>query len=153
MIVTQKKLKNIVATLRRENKKIVFTNGCFDIIHPGHIRSLEEAKRYADILIVGINSDSSIKRIKDDSRPIFNQNERAEILSSLRVVDYVVIFYENTPRDLIKMIRPDFLAKGGDWSIDKIVGGEFVNSYGGKVISLPYLKGYSTTGILNRINK
>lgn len=151
MIVNLRRLKSIVAFLRKNHKRIVFTNGCFDMLHPGHIRYLKEAKDKADILIVGINSDSSVKKIKGAGRPVFNQKERAEVLSSLRVVDYVVIFNETTPLRLIKTIKPDFLVKGGDWRPKRIVGGRFVTSYGGKVISMSYFKGYSTTGILEKI--
>ncbi len=151
MILSLRRLKSIVAFLRKKHKRIVFTNGCFDILHPGHIRYLKEAKNKGDILIVGINSDSSVRKIKGTDRPIFKQRERAEALSSLRAVDYVVIFNEITPLKLIKAIKPDFLVKGGDWNLKRIVGGEFVSSYGGKIISTPYFKGYSTTGIMERI--
>jgi rfaE bifunctional protein nucleotidyltransferase chain/domain len=151
MVVAQSNLKRILALLRKRNRKIVFTNGCFDILHSGHIKYLESAKKRGDILIVGINSDLSVRKIKGESRPIFSQKDRAYILSALKAVDYVIIFNDRTPLKLIKTIKPDLLVKGGDWSINEIIGGKFVSSYGGKVVSAPYLMGYSTTGILERI--
>ncbi len=151
MVVAQSNLKRILALLRKRNRKIVFTNGCFDVLHSGHIKYLESAKKRGDILIVGINSDLSVKKIKGESRPIFSQKDRAYILSALKAVDYVVIFNDRTPLKLIKTIKPDLLVKGGDWSINEIIGGKFVNSYGGKVVRAPYLKGYSTTRVLGRI--
>ncbi len=151
MVITQSRLKHSLALLRKRHRKIVFTNGCFDILHSGHIKYLESAKKKGDVLIVGINSDISVKKIKGESRPIFGQRDRAYILSALKVVDYVVIFNDTTPLKLIKMIKPGLLVKGGDWSINEIIGGKFVSSYGGKVVSVPYLRGYSTTGILERI--
>lgn len=132
-------------------KKIIFTNGCFDIIHVGHIRYLKQAISYGDCLIVAINSDESIKKIKGNNRPIIPQNQRAEILSSLEFVTYVTIFDEPTPIKLIKQIKPDFLIKGSDWSSDKIVGKDFVESYGGKVIRIKLVEGISTTKIIEKI--
>ena len=132
-------------------KKIIFTNGCFDIIHVGHIRYLKQAISYGDCLIVAINSDESIKKIKGNNRPIISQDQRAEILSSLEFVTYVTIFDEPTPIKLIKQIKPDFLIKGSDWSSDKIVGKDFVESYGGKVIRIKLVEGISTTKIIEKI--
>ena len=134
-------------------KIVVFTNGCFDVIHPGHTYILERAKALGDVLIVGLNSDASVKRIKGLSRPIFNQNDRAEILTALKSVDYVTIFEEDTPLKLIEFFRPDVLVKGGDWPVEKIVGYDFVASYGGMVKSIPYIQGYSTTHIIEKIQK
>jgi D-sedoheptulose 7-phosphate isomerase len=131
---------------------VVFTNGCFDIIHPGHLELLKRARELGTKLIVGINSDSSVRRIKGESRPYFSQADRAEMLKSLRFVDEVRTFDESTPENLINEIRPDVLVKGGDWKINEIVGASFVQSYGGKVFSIPLKKGYSSTGILEKIN-
>jgi rfaE bifunctional protein nucleotidyltransferase chain/domain len=136
-----------------QNKIVVFTNGCFDVIHPGHIYILERAKALGDVLIVGLNSDASVKRLKGASRPIFNQNDRSEILDALKSVDYVTIFEEDTPLKLIEFFKPDVLVKGGDWPIEKIVGYDFVASYGGMVKSIPYIQGYSTTHIIEKIQK
>ncbi|MDI6728802.1 MAG: D-glycero-beta-D-manno-heptose 1-phosphate adenylyltransferase [Thermodesulfovibrionales bacterium] len=141
-----KSLKTEVDRLRAEGKKIVFTNGCFDIIHIGHIRYLKEAKKLGDVLVIGLNSDSSVSRIKP-GRPINTENNRAEVLSSLEMVDYVTIFDEDTPYELIKHLKPDVLVKGGDWKKEDIVGSDIVP----EVHSLPYISGISTTEIINRI--
>jgi len=132
-------------------KKKVFTNGCFDIVHPGHLHLLNEAKKMGDTLIVGVNSDSSVKRLKGNARPINNENDRKFFLENLKSVDKVIIFEEDTPLDLIKTINPDVLVKGGDWPVDKIVGSEFVISKGGEVISLVFKEGHSTTKIIDKI--
>lgn len=134
----------------RKNKKIVFTNGCFDLLHIGHVRYLKEARKLGDYLVVGINSDLSVKELKGPTRPIQNQDDRAEILSSLEAVDATVIFAESTPERLIKNVKPDILVKGGDWTVDQIVGGHFVQSYGGKVMSLQFVEGKSTTKIIEK---
>ena len=138
--------------LKQQNRKIVFTNGCFDLLHVGHIRYLNEAKKLGDFLIVGVNSDESVKRLKGPARPIQNQSDRAEILKSLKSVDETVIFSEDTPEELIQKIRPDILVKGGDWSVDQIVGGSFVQSYGGTVCSLSFVDGKSTSKIIEKAN-
>ena len=129
-------------------EKIVFTNGCFDILHPGHVNLLERAKNLGTKLIVGINSDRSVKAIKGNARPIINENDRKLMLESLRVVDEVIIFDEQTPEKLIREIKPDVLVKGGDWQINEIIGGGFVTGNGGEVFSLPLVEGYSTTKII-----
>lgn len=134
----------------RKNKTIVFTNGCFDLLHIGHVRYLKEARKLGDYLVVGINSDASVKELKGPTRPIQNQDDRAEILSSLEAVSATVIFTESTPERLIKNIKPDILVKGGDWTVDQIVGGHFVQSYGGKVMSLQFVEGKSTTKIIEK---
>jgi len=152
MIVELEKLVKILDLLRGK-KKIVFTNGCFDIIHAGHVDYLEKAKSLGDVLVVGMNSDSSIRRIKGEKRPILPQELRAKVLSSLKPVDYVVIFEEDTPLELIKAVKPDILVKGGDWEIDRIVGREFVESYSGKVITIPFEYDISTTKIIERITR
>ena len=137
--------------LSEKSYKLVFTNGCFDIIHKGHISYLSEAKKLGDFLVIGLNSDASVKILKGNSRPINNQEDRAYILDNLKPVDAVIIFDEDTPYKLIKEIKPDFLVKGGDWKEENIVGSDIVKEYGGKVISLSFLKNYSTTTILEKI--
>jgi D-beta-D-heptose 7-phosphate kinase/D-beta-D-heptose 1-phosphate adenosyltransferase len=139
-----------IKALQQQNKKVVFTNGCFDLLHVGHVRYLAEAKKLGDFLIVGINSDESVKRLKGPTRPIQNQQDRAEILKALEAVDETVIFTEDTPENLIKNVRPDILVKGGDWSVNQIVGGPFVQSYGGQVCSLTFIDGKSTTKIIEK---
>ncbi|MFZ5799848.1 MAG: D-glycero-beta-D-manno-heptose 1-phosphate adenylyltransferase [Candidatus Omnitrophota bacterium] len=144
-------LCRIVAALRRDKKDIVFTNGCFDILHAGHVNYLEKAKALADVLILGLNSDASVKRLKGKARPIFSQDDRARLLSSLDCVDYVIIFNEDTPLKLIRALRPDILVKGADWKGKGVVGTELVKSYGGKVKLIPLLKGRSTTRIIAKL--
>ena len=150
-VVELSELKREISKIRKEKKKIVFTNGCFDILHLGHIHLLKKAKKLGDVLIIGLNSDSSVKKIKGEERPIKDENTRAQILASLEMVDFVVIFKEKTPLRLIKSIRPDVLVKGGDWKESEIVGADFVKSYKGKVKRIKYLKGHSTTQIIKRI--
>ncbi|MEM7828584.1 MAG: D-glycero-beta-D-manno-heptose 1-phosphate adenylyltransferase [Candidatus Aenigmatarchaeota archaeon] len=144
-------LKMIRERLKMEGKKLVFTNGCFDLIHIGHIRYLKMAKQFGDLLVVAINSDSSVRKIKGIKRPVIPQDERAEIIASLEFVDFVTVFDEPDPYNLIKELRPDFLIKGGDWKPEEIVGSDIVKAYGGSVISLPYLEGHSTSQIIERI--
>lgn len=152
-------MKNLISIklankfFKKVNKKIVFTNGCFDILHVGHVRYLKEAKKLGDILVVGLNSDSSVNKIKGEKRPIVNEKERAEILLSLEAVDYVVIFEEETPFKLIKKINPDILVKGGDWKEEDIVGSDIVRKKGGTVKSISYIEGKSTTNIIEKITK
>ena len=141
-------LKEIAARLKSEGKKIVFTNGCFDLLHIGHIRYLKEAKKLGDILIIGLNSDASVRRMKPQ-RPINEEAQRAEVLASLEMVDFVTLFSEDTPYELIKSIRPDVLVKGGDWKKEDIVGSDIVP----EVHSLPYVPGVSTSAIVNKILK
>lgn len=136
---------------RRQGRRVVFTNGCFDLIHPGHVRFLHQARALGDVLIVAINSDRSVRQLKGPGRPILNEDERCEVLAALEVVDVVTVFDEPTPRDLIAALLPDILVKGGDWPLDQIVGREEVEAAGGRVYSLPYLRGYSTTEIIRRI--
>lgn len=150
-IKNHKKLKEILDRLKKSGKKIVFTNGCFDLIHPGHVDYLEKAKSLGDILVVAINSDSSVKRLKGEKRPILNENDRVKIISSFYFVDYVTIFQEDTPYNLIKILIPDILVKGGDWDIDKIVGKDIVEKNGGKVLNIEFKEGYSTSGIIEKI--
>jgi rfaE bifunctional protein nucleotidyltransferase chain/domain len=134
----------------RGKKKIVFTNGCFDLLHIGHVRYLKEARSLGEFLVVAINSDSSVKQLKGPSRPIQSELDRAEILASLASVDATIIFNESTPELLIQSIKPDILVKGGDWTVDQIVGGAFVQSYGGKVLSLQFIEGKSTTRLVEK---
>ena len=129
----------------------MFTNGCFDLLHPGHIQSLEQARALGDVLIVGINSDASVRELKGEGRPILPELERAEILAALECVDAVVIFGELTPREIIAALLPDVLVKGGDWPGDQIVGREEVEGAGGRVVSVPVVIGYSTTAILAKM--
>lgn len=140
-----------VSALQATGKKIVFTNGCFDLLHVGHVRYLKEAKSLGTHLVVGVNSDASVKKLKGPQRPLQNENDRAEILSSLDAVDFVVIFNEETPLELIQKIKPNVLTKGGDWKPEQIVGAEFVTSLGGLVKSLQFVEGRSTTKIIEKI--
>jgi D-beta-D-heptose 7-phosphate kinase/D-beta-D-heptose 1-phosphate adenosyltransferase len=133
------------------SKTISFTNGCFDILHPGHIASLSDAAREADFLVVGLNSDISARRLKGEGRPVMDEKSRATMMASLLMVDAVVIFEEDTPLELIKLVRPDVLVKGGDYTIDQIVGAKEVQAAGGRVVINPILEGFSTTGIIGRI--
>jgi len=137
--------------LRGEGRTLVFTNGCFDLLHPGHVRYLAEARALGDALVVALNSDRSVRVLKGEGRPILNEQERAEVVAALQSVDYVITFDEETPRDLIATLLPDVLVKGGDWPLDEIVGRQEVEAAGGKVMSLPYIEGSSTTDIIARI--
>lgn len=132
------------------SRQIVFTNGCFDLLHVGHIRYLQQARALGECLIVGINSDASVRKLKGPNRPVQNENDRAEILAALGCVDFTVIFDEETPAKLIQNVKPDILVKGGDWKIEQIVGADFVQSYGGVVMSLNFIEGRSTSKIIER---
>ena len=136
---------------KRNGKRVVFTNGCFDLLHPGHIRSLETARGLGEVLIVGMNSDESVRRLKGEGRPVIPEQERAEILASLECVDAVVIFDESTPQRVVAALLPDVLVKGGDWPGNQIVGREEVEAAGGKVVLVEVVPGYSTTEILKKI--
>jgi len=146
-----KEIKEIRNRLKQENKKVVFTNGCFDLIHSGHVDYLVKAKELGDILIVALNSDQSVKRIKGDKRPILKQEERAFIVSNLKPVDYVTFFEEDTPAEIINELLPDILVKGADWSIDKIVGRDIVEANGGKVKTITFVNDQSTSKIIKLI--
>jgi rfaE bifunctional protein nucleotidyltransferase chain/domain len=141
------------ASLKRAGKRVVFTNGCFDLLHPGHIQLLERARSLGDALIVAINSDASVRGNKGPKRPIIPEAERAEILAALAAVDYVTIFDESTPQEIVAALLPDILVKGSDWGPNEIVGREEVEGAGGKVISFPLEPGYSTTGLIDRIRR
>src|SRR5258707_2951961 len=138
---------------KRNGRRVVFTNGCFDLLHPGHIETLEKARSLGDALVVGVNSDRSVREMKGAGRPIMPERERAEILAALECVDGVVIFDELTPRETIAALLPNVLVKGGDWASDQIVGREEVEAVGGKVVSIPLVAGYSTSAILEKIRK
>jgi rfaE bifunctional protein nucleotidyltransferase chain/domain len=140
-------LKKIIANLKKKNKRVVFTNGCFDILHPGHIKILKDSKSKGDILVVGLNSDSSIRRIKGKTRPVMDEKARSKVLEAIEFVDFIVIFNEDTPYEAIKELKPDYLVKGEDWKADKIIGKEFVK----KIFRIKFYPGYSTTGIIKKI--
>lgn len=152
-IKTLKALKKEVARLKRQGKRIVFTNGCFDILHYGHARYLHDARNKGDILIVAVNSDSSVRKIKGKGRPIVGEDYRLKLLSALESIDYLVLFKETTPLSVITEIKPDILVKGADWRKGKIAGSDFVNSYGGKVLTIKLVKGLSTTNLIKKIVK
>jgi len=151
MIVSLPELVPMVAGLKQAGRRIVFTNGCFDILHVGHVRYLKSARALGGALIVGLNSDKSVKRIKGDKRPIVPERERAELLSSIRFVDYVVLFDEPDPYNTIAAIKPDILVKGGDWSLENIVGRDIVESYGGEVHTIPFIEGASSSRMIEDI--
>lgn len=138
---------------KRNGRRVVFTNGCFDLLHPGHIQSFEQARALGDVLIVGVNGDASVRELKGPGRPILPEMERAEILAALECVDAVIIFQEPTPREVVARLLPDVLVKGGDWPADQIVGREEVEAAGGKVVLAPVVPGYSTTSILQKIRE
>ena len=137
--------------IKLHRQKIVFTNGCFDVLHFGHVKYLLEAKQLGDSLVVGLNSDDSVRRLKGPSRPINGEKERAFVLAALSCVDYVTLFDEDTPENLIKSVRPDLLVKGGDYALDQIVGADFVRENGGVVTTIPFVDGYSSTHIIEQL--
>ncbi len=147
------RLTKVISSLKKRVRRIVFTNGCFDILHFGHISYLNKAKKLGNILVVGVNSDASVKSLKGRNRPINPLRSRMAILASLNCVNYVCPFNEPTPLSLIKKIYPDVLVKGGDWKNKEIVGADFVKSYGGRVVIVPFKKGYSTTGLIKKVNE
>lgn len=149
-VLNSENLEPAVQSYRNQNLKIVFTNGCFDLLHIGHVRYLEDAAKLGNILIVGINTDASVQKLKGPTRPIQNENDRAEILASLKSVQHTVLFGEETPLELIHKIKPDVLVKGGDWPISKIVGSDFVLKNGGQVLSLQFVDGKSTTNLIQK---
>jgi D-glycero-beta-D-manno-heptose 1-phosphate adenylyltransferase len=152
-VLTREELAAALASQRREGARMVFTNGCFDLLHPGHIRSFEFARSLGGekaVLVVGVNSDASVRRNKGPARPIIPEAERAEILAALGAVDYVTIFDEDTPRELIAALLPDVLVKGGDWGPNEIVGREEVEAAGGRVVSAPTIEGFSTTAMIEK---
>ncbi|MCD5401296.1 D-glycero-beta-D-manno-heptose 1-phosphate adenylyltransferase [candidate division NPL-UPA2 bacterium] len=152
-VVSLSELKKIVEKERAAGEKIVFTNGCFDLIHVGHIRYLQEAKGRGDLLIVAVNSDQSVRKLKGEGRPLVPEGERAEIISALASVDYVVIFPQETPAEIIALLKPDILVKGKDYRKEEIVGRETVEAGGGEVVTIPLSEGHSTKGLLEKIRK
>lgn len=153
MLIDRKKIVETCNDIRSGGKKIVFTNGCFDILHAGHVRYLTAAKSFGDILIVGLNSDESVKVLKGANRPINNEEDRAEVLLGLKAVDYVVIFGERTAEKLVAQVKPDIYVKGADYTIDKIPEAKIVQSYGGRVELVQFVAGHSTTNIIEAIGK
>ncbi len=146
-------IKNEIKALQQQGKKIVFTNGCFDILHAGHVDIFQQARNLGDALVVAVNSDISIKKIKGEKRPVVPQVQRMQVLAALEAIDYVVIFDEENPFKIIKEIQPDILVKGGDWPVETIVGRELVEKKGGKVLSIPLMEGISTTNIIEEVKK
>lgn len=152
-IKTLPALKKILKAAREKNKKIVFTNGCFDLLHKGHVEYLKKARSFGDALIVGLNSDASVRRLKGRGRPVTPQGDRAKILAGLESVDFITIFNEDTPLNLISHLKPDILVKGADWDKNRVAGKDIVEACGGRVETVKYLKGYSTTDMLKKIAK
>jgi rfaE bifunctional protein nucleotidyltransferase chain/domain len=150
-IVSQEELIQVAAPEKRGGRRIVFTNGCFDLLHPGHVRCLAEARALGDLLVVAINSDRSVRGNKGPERPLVPEKDRAEVLAALACVDYVTIFDEPTPRQLISRVLPDVLVKGADWAPGQVAGREEVEAAGGRVVSIPLAPGYSTTNLVQRI--
>ncbi len=150
-IVSQDELVQIAAREKSAGRRLVFTNGCFDLLHPGHVRCLADARRLGDLLIVAVNSDQSVRGNKGTDRPLVPQQDRAEVLAALASVDYVTIFDEPTPRDLIARVLPNILVKGADWALDQVAGREEVEAAGGQVVSIPLAQGYSTTRLVEKI--
>lgn len=152
-IIDASALQRLVNIWKASGKKVVFTNGCYDILHKGHLTLLTQAAQLGDKLIVALNTDASVKRLKGEERPLNNEEDRAMQMASLLLVDAVCLFDEDTPENLIKTLNPDILVKGGDYTIDNIVGAEHVQSYGGNVQTIPFVEGYSTSSLLERIKK
>lgn len=148
-LLSRKSLKPVLSRLKRKGNRIVFTNGCFDLLHLGHVRLFNKAKSLGDVLVLGLNSDASLKKLKGPKRPLVSEKARAELLASLEAIDYITIFGEDTPKELVKEIRPDILVKGGDYKVNEVAGREFVK----KVYIFPVVKGYSTTNLIEKIVK
>ncbi len=148
-LITPEEARELFSPEFREDNSIVFTNGCFDVLHRGHVYYLSKAREMGNVLVVGLNSDASVSRLKGEGRPVNNQNARAEVLGALGMVDYIIIFEEDTPLELIKRIEPNLLVKGGDYKVEEIVGYPEVISRGGQVLTIPIMEGYSTTSILD----
>ncbi len=151
VILSLDELRQVREELRSAGRRVVFTNGCFDLLHPGHVRYLQQARAIGDVLIVALNSDRAVRELKGASRPILNQDERAEVIAALGCVDYVIVFDDISPRATISALLPDVLVKGGDWSVDQIIGREEVEAAGGQVLNLPLVEGVSTTDVISRI--
>jgi rfaE bifunctional protein nucleotidyltransferase chain/domain len=153
VIRDREELRRVREGLRAEGRRLVFTNGCFDLLHVGHVRYLQQARSLGDALLVAINSDRSVRALKGAGRPVMNEDERAELLAALAAVDFVTVFDEESPRSLIAEVLPDVLVKGGDYALEEIHGREEVECAGGRVLSLPFVEGASTTGIIERIKE
>ena len=147
------KLAPVLHNLQKQGQKIVFTNGVFDLLHLGHVTYLDQSRQQGDLLVVGLNSDASVRRIKGPLKPLLGVQERAEMLLALSCVDYTTFFEEDDPYNIIQILRPDVLVKGGDWSIDKIIGGDLVQSWGGKVMNIPVVEGRSTTNLIQMVRE
>ncbi len=145
------KLAPVLKNLQNQGQKVVFTNGVFDLLHLGHVTYLQEARKQGDLLVVGLNSDASVRRIKGPLKPLLPLEERAEMLLALSCVDYATFFEEDNPHHLIRILRPDVLIKGGDWAVDKIIGSDLVQSWGGKVLNIPVVEGRSTTNLIQMV--
>jgi len=152
-IFPKETLKEQLNELRQAGKTIVFTNGCFDILHVGHVRYLREAKKLGDILVLALNSDASVRAIKGEKRPLVPEEERADIMAALESIDYVILFDDPTPQQLVEYLQPDILVKGGDWAEAAIAGADFVKASGGRVITIPLTEGRSTTNIIEKIRQ
>ena len=152
-VYSQPDIARVIDDARAAGQRIVFTNGVFDLLHPGHVRYLQDARELGDVLIVGLNADASVRRNKGSGRPINSEHERAEVLAALASVDAVVIFEEDTPAEIIRLVQPDVLVKGADWAADQIVGRDTVEARGGRVVRIPVEQGYSTTAIVERIRQ
>jgi D-beta-D-heptose 7-phosphate kinase/D-beta-D-heptose 1-phosphate adenosyltransferase len=152
-VITEYELIIQLGPKNRNGRRVVFTNGCFDLVHPGHIRSLEQARAMGDILVVGLNSDASVRGLKGPARPVLSENDRAAILAALAAVDFVVLFNRPTPRELLARLRPDILVKGADWNIETIAGREEVEAGGGRVVSVALEPGFSTTSLVDELHR
>jgi len=150
-VVDRAQLVKIRGTLKREGRRVVFTNGCFDILHLGHVDYLTKARALGDTLVVGVNTDASVQRLKGPSRPVVVESDRASVLAALSAVDYVCLFDEETPAELIRALVPDVLVKGSDWKVDDVVGKDVVEAAGGKVLTIPFLPNHSTSSIIEKI--
>lgn len=150
-IYPAKELRALLHKLRQQGQRVVFTNGCFDLLHPGHLHTLYTAKAQGDALVVGVNADVSVRKLKGPGRPILTEEERATVLSALEMVDFITSFAEETPLELIRLLEPDVLVKGGDWAPEAVVGREIVERRGGKVVVVPYQAGFSTSTIIERV--
>jgi D-beta-D-heptose 7-phosphate kinase/D-beta-D-heptose 1-phosphate adenosyltransferase len=153
IILNRAELLRVRKRLRKNGKKVVFTNGCFDLLHGGHIRLFREAKKHGDVLIVALNTDASVRKLKGASRPVFPLRERLEVLEAVEDIDLLTCFSEETPQKIIAEVLPDVLVKGGDWAPDQVVGRKEVEAAGGKVVIVPYLRGHSSSGLLKKIKK
>lgn len=153
MIIKREETDNLVSELKERKKKIVTTNGCFDILHAGHVKYLERAKKFGDILIVALNSDKSVKKLKGETRPINNENDRAEVINALKYVDYVIIFEEETPIELLKQIKPDIHVKGGDYTVNSLPEAKELMKIGTKIEFVPFVEGKSTTTLIEKMRQ